>query len=184
MFSGSWTQLNFDLCSIEVGWIFNMFLCFFFFCLFCPTDSPHSWLLHLWIMNWCKWPYWPLNCNARLVKLILVWNFLCIIDYILNITVWMYFLSTLVRVSQWKKNITEKTDGSSSVSFCPSCSKKVIGLIPTPATPSDCDFVNYGVLGLFMSILSYSAFSQKTEMLQYCVQYCRVQSVLIWGIMR
>lgn len=58
-----------------------------------------------------------------------------IIDYILNVTILMYFMSTLVR----EITITEKTDGSSSVAFGPVYSKKVKGSIPTAATPADCE---------------------------------------------
>lgn len=62
--SGFWIHNQTDLYSIEVGWIFDIFQ------FFCHHQTAHTTgLLHLWIINWWKLPYWSLDCYARLLRL-------------------------------------------------------------------------------------------------------------------
>lgn len=109
-------------------WITFQYISFFpFFC-------HQSWLLHLWSTNWCKWPYWSLDCDARLVKLLLnmklsAYYQLYPLYYNLNVLAVYSFESLSV------ENIkTAKTDVSNRVGFCPHCSKKrsTVGSLQQP----------------------------------------------------
>jgi len=114
-----------------------------FFCLFVFWSSDSS-FLHLWITDWCKWPYWSLDCKAGLVKLLLIWDSLPITGYTLYITGWMYFLSTLMSFSVGKLHARKDWSSSvwPSVHTAAKKKKKVKGLIPTAAAPSDCECMN------------------------------------------
>lgn len=68
--------------------------------------------------------------------------------YPLNITIWMYFLSTLVIITGGKHHNSKDLWCSSGVAFCPCCSQKVKGLTPTAAPPCDCDIL--WIPGLYM----------------------------------
>lgn len=136
VFSGLWQQLR--LLNTTKHWsIFGRswmnFLYIFFLFSFVSviiSQPPLLAFASFWNINRCKLPHWSLNCNTRPVKLPLIWNSLLIIDYILNITVWMYLLSTLVRVSQWKTAQQKRLMGNAVCLICPCCSKKGHGFDP------------------------------------------------------
>lgn len=96
---------------------FSIYFSFFRFC-------HQSWFLHLWIINWCKWPYWSLDCDARMVKLLLnmklsAYYQLYPLYHNLNVLAVCSFESWSV-----ENTITAKTDVSHRVGFSPHCSKK------------------------------------------------------------